>query len=99
MIKGKKLNLDQNNVITIGKFIFNKTCEAWPEQYDVYKDGKQIAYIRLRLGNLTVRVPDVDGKLIYHKNFGENSMKGYFNTQDERMKYLTKIAKILKEKK
>ncbi len=72
--------------ITIGKFAFYKTCEAWPEQYDVYKDGKQIAYIRLRLENLTVRVPDVDGELIYHKNFGENSMKGYFDNDKERMK-------------
>lgn len=104
MIKGKKLNLDQNNVITINKnviiiseFVFNKTCKAWPEQYDVYKGSKQVAYIRLRMGNLTVRVPDVDGELAYHKNFGENSMKGHFDNNKERMKYLTKIAEILKE--
>ena len=99
MIKGKKLNLDQNNVITIGKFIFNKTCEAFPEQYDVYKGTKQVAYVRLRMGCLSVSVPDISGEDIYYKNFNEDPAKGYFDTQEERMKYLTKIAKILKEKK
>lgn len=27
-----------------------KTCDACPEQYDVYKGDKQIAYMRLRHG-------------------------------------------------
>lgn len=99
MIKGKKLNLDQNNIIIIGKFVFNKTCEAFPEQYDVYKGAKQVASVRLRMGNLTACIPDVGGELIYHKNFTEDPVKGCFDTQDERIEYLTKIAKILKEKK
>ena len=99
MIKGKKLNLDQNNVITIGKFIFNKTCEAFPEQYDVYKGTKQVACIGLRMGNLTACTPDISDELIYYKNFNEDPAKGCFDTQDERMKYLTEIAEILKEKK
>lgn len=100
MIKGKKLNLDQNDIITIDKFVFNKTCEAFPEQYDVYRGSKQVAYVRLRMGRLTVRVPDVGGEVIYYKNFEkEDPVKGYFDTQEERMKYLTEIAEILKEKK
>lgn len=99
MIKGQKLNLDQNNVITIGKFVFNKTCEAWPEQYDVYRGSKQVAYIRLRMGRLSVSVPDVGGEVIYYKDYKNDSAKGYFYTQEERMKYLTKIADILKRNK
>ena len=33
---------------------FKKTCDACPEQYDVFKDEKQVGYVRLRWGNLTV---------------------------------------------
>lgn len=83
--------------ICIKGYLFHKTCEAWPEQYDVYKGKKQVAYVRLRMGNLTACIPDICGKLIYHKNFNGDPAKGYFDTQDERMEYLTKIAKILKE--
>ena len=89
---------DNDVSICIKGYLFHKTCEAWPEQYDVYKGKKQVAYIRLRMGRLTVRVPDVSGKVVYYKNFNEDPVKGCFDTQDERMKYLTKITKILKEK-
>lgn len=98
MIKGQKLNLDQNNVITIGKFVFNKTCEAWPEQYDVYRGSKQVAYIRLRMGRLSVSVPDVGGEVIYYKDFNKDPVKGYFDNNEERMKYLKKIYNILLKK-
>lgn len=98
-IKGQKLNLDKNNTITINKFIFHKTCEAWPEQYDVYRGSKQVAYIRLRMGRLSVSVPDVGGEVVYYKDFNKDPVKGYFYTQEERMKYLTKIANILKKEK
>lgn len=95
----EKLILDKNNTITIGKFVFHKTCDAWPEQYDVYKGRKQVAYIRLRMGSLTAEVPDVCGELIYYKNYEKDSAKGYFYTQEERMKYLTKIANILNKRR
>ena len=61
------------------------------------KGSKQVAYVRLRMGNLTVRVPDVDGELVYHKNYENDPAKGYFYTQEERMGQLRKIVKILKE--
>lgn len=96
-IKGQKLNLDKNNTITIDKFIFHNTCEAWPEQYDVYRGSKQVAYIRLRMGRLSVSVPDVGGEVIYYKDYKNDSAKGYFDNDEERMKYLTKIANILKK--
>lgn len=40
------------------------TCSACPEQYDVYKDGRQVAYLRLRHGRFTVTTPDVEGYCI-----------------------------------
>lgn len=86
---------DNSVSIFIEGYLFHKTCEAWPEQYDVYKGSKQVAYVRLRMGSLTVRVPDVGGELIYHKNYEKDPAKGYFYTQEERMGQLRRIVKIL----
>lgn len=44
------------------------TCEACPEQYDAYIDGKQVAYLRLRHGYFYVTYPDVGGEVIYSAN-------------------------------
>lgn len=40
------------------------TCSACPEQYDVFRDGEQIAYVRKRWGNLAVN-PVKNGKIIF----------------------------------
>lgn len=42
------------------------TCASCPEQYDAYKDGKLVGYLRVRHGSFTVRCPDVDGVIVYH---------------------------------
>ena len=89
---------DSSASIIIDGYLFYKTCEAWPEQYDVYRGKRQVAYVRLRMGNLTARIPDVGGEVIYNKNFGEDSLKGYFDTQEERMEQLFKITEILKRR-
>ena len=84
------------------KIIFEKTCDEFPEQYTVYLndkevDDKEIAYVRLRYGYLTVCVPNVDGKLIYKHNF-RRKYKGNFDNYKERRKYLKIIKnKICKE--
>jgi hypothetical protein len=41
------------------------TCYACPEQYDVFLEGTQIGYLRLRHGHFTVVYPDVGGVLVY----------------------------------
>lgn len=38
---------------------------ACPEQYDVFLDGKQVGYVRLRHGDMTVECPDCGGNLVY----------------------------------
>ena len=40
---------------------FKQTCGACPEQYDVFKDEKQVGYVRLRWGDLSCRYPDYEG--------------------------------------
>ena len=68
----------------INGYNFKLTCRACPEQYDVFKEGKQVAYLRLRHGSFTVSVPDVNGEDIY-----EASPKGEGEFEDiERLNFL-----------
>jgi len=67
------------------------TCGACPEQYEVFKDGKQVAYYRLRHGEFRVDYPNCGGETIYE---AEPIGDGIFNT-DERLVYLTKAMRNL----
>ncbi len=42
-----------------------KTCEACPEQYDVYDGTVVVGYLRLRHGRFRVDVPTCGGTTIY----------------------------------
>ena len=43
-----------------------QTCKESPEQYTVYKDGEQVAYIRLRHGCFRVGAPICGAKEIFY---------------------------------
>lgn len=81
---------------------FEKTCDACPEQYDVFKGGKQVGYIRLRQGVFSCRYPNNHGKTIYAHQF-EDEWKGYFDNDEERTFYLEEcknaLLKAIKKKK
>ena len=81
---------------------FEKTSSACPEQYDVFKGGKQVGYIRLRQGVLSCRYPNNHGEIIYAHQF-EDEWKGYFENEEERTFYLDEcknaLLKKIKEKK
>ena len=77
-------------------FEFSGTCLACPEQYDVYLEGKQVGYVRLRWGRLYCAYPDVGGEIIYEYNYPEDSsFKGCFDSDDERKYHLELIAQAL----
>lgn len=65
------------------------TCGACPEQYDVFKDGKQVAYYRLRHGEFRVDYPECGGETIYE---AEPSGDGIFD-DNERLVYLSKAMR------
>ena len=54
--------MDSMGVNDIGLIM---TCVSCPEQYDAYYHHKKIAYLRLRHGTFTVRVPDEAGEVVY----------------------------------
>ena len=74
--------MTQEEEVNIKGFRLVLTCGACPEQYDVFKDGVEVGYLRLRHGCFTA---EADGKLVYD---AEPDGDGIF-TQEEREKYLT----------
>lgn len=67
------------------------TCGACPEQYEIFKDGEQVAYYRLRHGEFTVDVPDCGGETIYE---AEPNGDGTFD-ENERIAYLARAMRKL----
>lgn len=76
------------------QFNFVQTCEACPEQYDVFLDGDLVGYVRLRWGELYCTYPNVMGKQVYTYSMGDG-ITGAFRTDDERNFHLEEIAKSL----
>ena len=77
----------------INGYNFIRTCDACPEQYDIYSNGEKVGYVRLRFGCLTV---DYNNAKVYHHCFRYDEYKGSFDTNVEREIFLKLIAKKLK---
>lgn len=86
---------------TIGtyNFEFHETCGACPEQYDVYLEGKLVAYVRLRYAKLAAYVPDVGGRQVHLHYWDEpEALDGYlgiFPDDIQRNFHLEQIAQTL----
>lgn len=78
----------------IQKLEFRETCSSCPEQYDVFKGGRQVGYVRLRWGTVTCDYPNCCGDTIYSHSFNDG-WKGSFSDSTEREKYLDEIATML----
>ena len=75
----------------LGNYEFKQTCSACPEQYDVFdKEGRQVAYVRLRWGSLYAACPDVGGTIIYSADIGNDD--GCFRSDKQRSHHLRNIA-------
>jgi hypothetical protein len=69
------------------------TSAACPEQYEIFKGDKQVAYYRLRHGAFRVDIPDCGGETIYE---AEPNGDGIFD-EKERLVYMTKaLREVLK---
>lgn len=87
---------DWPNDTVIDGLKFEMTCSGCPEQYDVWDNSKICAYVRLRWGCLRAYYPDVGGECIYSAEIGDGAWTGCFESEEQRMEHLTKIAKIVK---
>lgn len=82
--------------IVIDGMLFQMTCSACPEQYDVWYNEKQIGYIRLRWGILRAYYPSHMGDKVYEAIIGDGEWQGHFSNEEERIEHLSNIAKVLK---
>ena len=77
---------------------FRETSFASPEQYDVFDDnGIQVGYVRLRFGCLRADFPYCGCETVYRRYFNDDDWKGCFDSDEERIKYLTEISDILQQ--
>ena len=98
--------IENNNTFEVGKLIcktqdikgltFKLTCGGFPEQYDVFKGSKQVAYVRLRHGWLYVSDPSMDN-IWWETDDCEDTDyllcgDGNFETPEERYYFLNKIS-------
>ena len=88
------MEFEAGTTTNIENMIFHQTCPACPEQYDVYKGSKVVAYVRLRHGRLTVECPEHGGERIHLEYIDDSS--GSFASA-ERESYLTMIAQLIKQ--
>lgn len=78
---------------------FYCTCNACPEQYEVYDidSGRHVGYVRLRWGALRCDYPDTGGETIYYANIGDG-WTGNFESEEQRIEHLNNIADKIIEK-
>jgi hypothetical protein len=69
------------------------TCQACPEQYDVFFENHQIGYLRLRHGNFSASYPDYGGDIV----FGASPKGDGVFKDSERFKYLNAAVSALIE--
>lgn len=81
----------------IKDLLFEMTCSACPEQYEVYLNDRQVGYVRLRYGVLRVDYPECLDETIYVKKIGEE-YTGQFESNGQRDYYLNLIADLIWEK-
>ena len=80
--------------ININGYTLVCTCDACPEQYDVFKDQRQVGYLRLRHGEFRADVPECGGKTVYETCDCEGD--GCFE-DEERMKFLTLAVEAIEK--
>lgn len=80
----------------VKNYEFVVTCEACPEQYDVYdENANQVGYVRLRWGYLYAQCPHVGGVTVYSVDLDHDG--GSFSSDEERMHHLNSIAEAITE--
>ena len=79
---------EQETKLIIDEFVLQLTCYACPEQYDIFVQGVQVGYARLRWGHFSVSVPDCSDDVVYEYDF-KDGFGGCFANQQERLEYLT----------
>ena len=69
------------------------TCFACPEQYDVYYDGEEVGYFRLRHGYFTANYKKPGGPIVYEvSTYGD----GIFDNAERKPQLKAAVKALLK---
>lgn len=74
----------------VSGYEFRCTCRMYPEQYDVFKDGQQVAYVRYRHGRFSVEVPDCSDDFVFEADLMDDDAG--ILLEEERQRYLEKAV-------
>jgi len=84
-----------DDIIKRNGYEFRRTCLACPEQYDVFKNGKYVAYIRKRWGRLTVN-PVKNSEILWDTVlYSETDEDPYRGTIENLGSTLDRVANVL----
>ena len=87
----------ETSITKIDGLDFHLTCQCFPEQYDIYKGDKYVAYFRLRYGTITVdeikENEDFGVEICEYTLKNGNGWEGEFRNKKERALYLRFCAK------
>ena len=72
----------------VGQYNFVQTCEACPEQYDVFYGVDQVGYVRIRYGVLSLYYPDVNGSMIYCFDYNDDWLGKFPTAEDRQFQFL-----------
>ena len=75
---------------------FELYTHANPLQYKIYDEDKQVGFVHLRWGNLTLHYPDI-GEIEITMKVYDNDLLGEFPDLDEREEQLGRIASLIRE--
>lgn len=83
--------LKQSTTLNVNNYALIQTWHSAPEQYEVFKGGKNVGYLRLKYGTLRVFYPGVTGNQI-----ASFETKGYSSfEEEEKTEFLEKaVAEI-----
>jgi hypothetical protein len=86
--------LRQQNEIELSGIKLVLTCSGFPEQYDAYaRDGKLVAYLRMRHGSFYVTCPHLGGECVYSADLEH---EGGIFTDSERALHLSEAAESIR---
>lgn len=75
-----------------GQFDLVQTCGACPEQYDVFKDGEQVGYLRLRHGYFYAEFRGGAYETVYEAHPRGD---GIFDSEEEREHHIGKALNAI----
>ncbi len=85
------MNFDSDTLVIKG-FALKQTCNACPEQYDVYKGGRKVGYFRLRHGSFSADNVLTDEEVYRARPAGDGCFE-----DGERQHYLENAVQALRD--